>query len=561
MSVLVSLLEAKEGVTNVSVRLTRARVGAAAALIALLASSLAACGGSGSSGSNGDGGPPQPGGSLTFVLSADAAGFDPVNDAYSFSGQAYTMARTILEPLVALDEDSSWQPFLAESVKPNKDASAWTFTIRKGIEFSNGDKLDGAVVAANLKAQQAAPANAATFGAVKSIDVKDPMTVVVTLSQPWATFPYYLTGSAGLMIPKSSLDNPKQASSAPVGTGPFLFVDHVQGSSMKVKKNEKYWRADEGLPYLDEIEFSIVPDGTQRTLALQAKNVDGMSSRDPQDVVKFGEDPAYTTTRVKGMAGAEGLFFLNTASKVLGDVELRRALAMATDQESFVETLRGGLTEPATGPWSKDTPWYHETDYPTYDLDAAKEAVSEYESSNGPVKLSLLTLADPAAAQSGQLLQDMWGDAGVELELDQVDQTTLIERLVTGDYEVSSAYEFGAADPDMERQLLHSSGLTPLGEATGVVTRLKSTELDEALDAGRASVDMKERVAAYATVQEVLADQVPIIWMDHADAAAVITDSKVHGVGKGKLPSGQTEAGPYGTPSPSLSFASVWIEH
>jgi ABC-type transport system substrate-binding protein len=126
---------------------------------------------------------------------------------------------------------------------------------------------------------------------------------------------------------------------------------------------------------------------------------------------------------------------------------------------------------------------------------------------------------------------------------------------------VSSAYEFGAADPDMDRQLLHSSGLTPLGEATGVVTRLQNDELDEAFDIGRASVDMEERVAAYATVQEVLAEQVPIIWIDHADASAVITNSKVHGVGQGTLPSGQTEAGPYGTPSPSLSFANVWIEH
>ena len=551
-----------KGIENVSVRLTRVRAGSVAVAM-LVVMSLGACGGSDDNdgGNNGDGGKPEAGGSLTFVLSADAAGFDPINDAYSFSGQAYTMARTILEPLVALDEDSKWQPFLAESVEPNEDASEWTFKIREGIEFSNGEKLDASVVEANLKAQQAAPANAATFGDITSIEVTDPMTVVVTLAQPWATFPYYLTGSAGLMIPASSIADPEQASSAPVGTGPFLFVDHVQGSSMSVKKNENYWRADEGLPYLDEIEFQIVPDGTQRTLALTANDVDGMSSRDPQDVVKFGDDPAYTATRVKGMAVAEALFFLNTASETLGDVELRRALAMATDQESFVETLRGGLTEPATGPWSEDTPWYHETDYPTYDLDAAKAAVSEYEASHGPVELSLMTLADPAAAQSGQLLQDMWKEAGVDLELDQVDQTTLIERLVTGDYEVSSAYEFGAADPDMDRQLFHSSGLTPLGEATGVVTRLENAELDEAFDVGRSSVDMDERVAAYATVQEVLADQVPIIWIDHANASAVITNSEVHGVGQGTLPSGQTEAGPYGTPSPSLSFAGVWIEH
>ncbi|MDT0203150.1 ABC transporter substrate-binding protein [Nocardioides sp. AE5] len=470
------------------------------------------------------------------------------------------MVRTILEPLVALDEDFNWQPYLAESVEPNEDATEWTFTIREGIEFSNGDKLDAAVVEANLKAQQEAVANAATFATVTSIEATGPMTVVVGLSEPWATFPHYLTGAAGMMIPMSSLTDPEPASAHPVGTGPFVFVNHVQGSSLSVEKNENYWRADEGLPYLDGIEFRIIPDGTQRTMALQANDVDGMSSRDPQDVLRFRDDAGYTTTRVKGMAGTEAIFFLNTASTALADVELRRALAMATDQNSFIETLRGGLTEPATGPWSKDTQWYHETDYPTYDLDAARAAISAYEASNGPVKLRLMTLADPAAAMSGQLLQDMWREAGVDLELDQVDQTTLVERLVTGDYEISSAYEFGASDPDLERQLLHSSGLAPMGQATGVVTRLQSDELDEAFDKGRASIEMADRVAAYATVQEVLAREVPIIWIDHADAAAVITNSKVHGVGQGTLPSGQVEAGPYGKPSPALSFVSVWME-
>ncbi|TDC92994.1 ABC transporter substrate-binding protein [Actinomadura sp. 7K507] len=516
---------------------------------------LVACGGDGT-----DEAEPQPGGSLTFAVSADAPGFDPVSDGASFSGQTFTMVRTIIEPIVALDENSDWRPFLAESVEPDKDATEWTIKVREGITFSNGDPLDAEVVVANLDAHIESPVNAATLSAVESVKAADAMTVVVRLSEPWATFPYYLTGTPGLVVPLSSLDNPEKASDAPIGTGPFLFDGHRQGSSMKVKKNPGYWRADKGLPHLDEIEFRIVPDGPQRTLALQANDVDGMSTRDPQDVVKF-DDPAYTTTRVKGMAVTEGLFFLNTANKKLADAGLRRALARATDQKAFVDTLRGGLTRPATGPWAKDTPWYTETDYPTYDLDAAKKAVSEYEAKNGPVELSLMTLADPSAAQSGQLLQDMWSKAGVDLKLDQTDQATLVERLITGDYDLSGAYEFGAADPDMDRLLLHSSGVTPLGEISTAITRLKDPELDTALDAGRATTDKEERVKAYATVQERLAELVPIIWLDHANASGIITSSKVHGVGEGVLPTGQKEAGPFGSPSPSLSFADVWIEN
>ena len=356
-------------------------------MVALLAASmLVACGG-GDRGSGSVDGTPQTGGKLTFVVSADATGFNPVKD--SFSGQTYTMARSIIESLTALDQDGNWQPYLAESVKANSDATKWTLKLRDGVTFSTGEPLDAKTVADNLAAQKAAPLNAGTLANLVSIKAVDKMTVEVTMSKSFATFPMYLATQIGMVIPEASLKNPDQASSKPVGTGPFVYADHVQDSSMKVTKNDKYWRASEGLPYLDEVDFHVIPDGKQRTLALQSNSVDGMSTRDPQDIVLLGDNPAYRVTRVKGMAVPESVFFLNTASSSgLQDVQLRRALALATDQEAFIKTLRAGLTKPATGPWSEDTPWYVKTAYPTYDLDAAKAAVRDYESTHGPVKVS-----------------------------------------------------------------------------------------------------------------------------------------------------------------------------
>lgn len=501
---------------------------------------------------------PVAGGRLVYGISADADGFNPTRD--SFAAQTFTMVGTIIETLTAIDASDNWQPMLAKSVEPADNARQWTIKLRDGITFSTGEPLDAEVVKANLEAQKASPQNAAVLAPVESIKVVDKATVRVRLTSPWVSFPYYLANQIGMMIPRSSLDNPDQASRRPVGTGPFMFDQYVPGSRFVVKKNPDYWR--NGLPYLDAVEFRILPDTQTRTQTLESGGLDAMVTTNDKDVVRFSElakEGTYQVLRARGMSVPEFSFMLNTAAAPLDDLRVRQALAYATDRQAFITTLRSGLTEPADGPWSKDSPWYSPGPYPSYDLDRAKALVEQYTSEKGPVRIELLSVPDSSSMQNAELVQGMWRKAGVEVTIKQVDQAEIIRRALTGEYQAEVWVQFDAPDPDGELVWWHSAYAAPIGSTSINMSRIKDSQLDNALNKGRMSPDEATRQRAYATVQQRLRDLLPFIWIDHLNVGAVIADGKVHGLSDYTLPDGEKGRPLFGSPVPSHPFTETWV--
>ncbi|KAB8197385.1 hypothetical protein FH608_002160 [Nonomuraea phyllanthi] len=501
---------------------------------------------------------PVKGGRLVYGLSADANGFNPITD--QFAGQSYSMAGTIIETLTSVDADGDWKPYLAESITPNEAHDEWTIKVREGITFSDGIALTGDIVKANLEAQKASPLNAAVLAPVESFELVDPMTVKVDLKQPWVVFPYYLDAQVGMIVPPSSLSDPKAASQKPVGTGPFLFKEYVPDNRMVVTRNPHYWR--QGLPYLDEIEFRILPDSQTRAQTLDSGGLDAMGTTRDEDLAKYGgQKDAYTVHRSQGMAVAEYMFMLNTAVPPLDDLRVRRALAYATDRETVISTLRGGLTEPADGPWSKDAKWYAEGgDYPAYDLAKATALVKEVEAEKGPIRFEIISTPDPNTMQGIELAQDMWRKAGIDVSIKQADQADLINRAVTGNFAATVWTAFSSPDPDGEYIWLHQAYARPVGSVSLNFTRLKDKRLSDALDVGRTAPDEAARAKAYATVQERLRDLVPYVFVDHLNTGSVVARTKVHGIGEHVLPDGEKGLPVTGSPIPYHPFYQLWVD-
>ncbi|WP_146779084.1 ABC transporter substrate-binding protein [Actinomadura craniellae] len=519
---------------------------------------LAACsgGGSGSSNPTAPGGKAVPGGRLIYGLAADADGFNPNKD--SFAAQTYAMAGTVIEALTAIDASGNWRPNLAESFKPAEKYTQWTIKIRKGITFSTGEPLDAEVVKANLDAQKASPLTAAVLAPLRGIEVLDPHTVQVHLTTPWVGFPATLAAQVGMIIPKSSLADPAKASRQPVGTGPFVFRSYTPDNRFVVAKNPKYWR--KGLPYLDQIEFRILPDNQTRAQTLEAGGLTAMATLRDTDIVKFGklaDQGGYRMYRVAGMSVPEFAFMLNTAVAPLDDLRVRRALAHATDRQAFIKTLRSGLTKAADGPWSPDSKWYVPGGYPAYDLNQAKALVGEYEGEKGPIRIELLSVPDPTSMQNAELAQDMWRKAGMDVTIRQADQPDLIQRALTGNFSATNWTQFIAPDPDGEYSWLHSRFAAPVGGLSINMPRLKDPQLSAALDAGRGNPDEAARKRAYATVQQRLRDQLPFLWIDHLTTSAVITKPQVRGLDQYTLPDGSMGKALSGTPT--HRFDQIWI--
>ncbi|MEW2352248.1 ABC transporter substrate-binding protein [Spirillospora sp. NPDC029432] len=540
---------------HTTARRRAAAIGMCAALLA-----TAACSGSGGgtpAAGTGPEGTPVPGGRLVYGVGADANGFNPNKD--SFATQTYTMAGTVIEALTAIDSTGQWRPLLAESVKPAEKAAQWTIKLRPGITFSNGEPLNAEVVKANLDAQKASALTAAVLAPLQGIEVLDDMTLQIHLNGPWASFPNTLAGQIGMIIPKSSLADPAKASRTPVGTGPFVFQSYTPDNRFIVKKNPKYWR--KGLPYLDQIEFRILPDFQTRAQTLESGGLMAMATQRDNDIVKFSklaEQGTYSVHQAAGMSVPELAFMLNTAAAPLNDLRVRKAMAHATDRDAFIRTLRSGLTKPADGPWSPDSKWYAPGGYPAHDPNQAKALVIEYEKEKGPIKVELLTVPDQSSMQNAELVQDMWNKAGMEITIRQADQADLIQRALTGNYGAIVWTQFAQPDPDGEYSWLHSRFVQPVGSIAINMSRLKDDQLSAALDAGRRNADEAARKAAYATVQKRLRELLPFIWVDHLTISAVIAKGTVKGLRQYELPGGGTGKPLQGTPT--HRFDHIWIQ-
>ncbi|WP_336212286.1 ABC transporter substrate-binding protein [Nonomuraea sp. LPB2021202275-12-8] len=509
------------------------------------------------SGSPADPSSPAPGGRLVYGLSADANGLNPVTD--QFASQSYSMVGTIVETLVSVDANGDWKPNLAQSLTPNKTYDEWAIKVRQGINFHDGVSLTGDIVKANLEAQKASPLNNAVLVPVKSFELTDPMTVTVKLNQPWVAFPYYLAAQIGMVLPPNSLRDAKTASLKPVGTGPFVFKEYVPDSRMVVTKNPNYWR--KGLPYLDEIEFRILPDSQTRAQTLEAGGIDAMGTSRDEDVTKYGGlKDTYTVHRAQGMAVPEYMFLLNTAVAPLDDLRVRKALAHATDRKAVISTLRGGLTEEADSPWSKDSKWFSDAgSYPAYDLAKATALVKEVEAEKGPIKFEVISTPDPNTMQGVELAQDMWRKAGIEVSIKQADQPDLINRAVTGNFGATVWTQFSSPDPDGEYIWMHQAYAKPVGQISLNFTRFKDEQLSKAFDIGRTNPDESARKQAYTTVQERLRDQVPFVFIDHLNTGAIIAKTKLHGIGEQLLPDGEKGLPLTGSPIPYHPFSQLWV--
>ncbi len=540
----------------------RGRAPALAVAVVLLLVA-AACGGSDDSGDDGASegsavptdvtlaadGPPQAGGTFVYGVEAESDGYNPATNRFAISGTVIGLA--IFDPLAAFDVDLQPQPYLAETMTPNADATQWTIVVRPDITFHDGTPLDGAAVKTFLDALRADPLVGIAAKNIASIDLDpaDPLAAIVNMKAPWAAFPVLLTGQLG-MIAAPSMAGDAEAGRAPVGTGPFVFDEWVPDNRFVATRNPDYWRTDADgnqLPYLDTVEFRPIPDQNSRTASIQSGTVSMIHTTDPREIDKLEAAASSGELQLVIDKGEkeEAFVMLNTQVAPLDDLRVRQALAHATDRDVFNAVINDNLREVADGPFSEGSKWKVDTDYPDFDPARAQELVDEYEAEKGPLEL---TLANSGTDSRGlDLLKQQWEAVGISVNTELIEQSQFILNAAVGDYQAYEWRQFGGADPDYDYIWWASENSAPPGEGIALnFARNEDPELDAALQQGRASTDLAVRKEAYAKVQERLNTTLPYIWLDRAEWALIATNA-VRGITNGPLPDG-SPANPIGGP-------------
>ncbi|MEZ5239413.1 MAG: ABC transporter substrate-binding protein [Microthrixaceae bacterium] len=274
--------------------------------VVALALVAAGCGGGDGSGSdgasgNGDGsdaGPPEFGGELVYGLEAESSGGWCLPES-QLAVSGIMVARAIYDTLTVPNGDAEYVPFLAESVESNDAFTEWTITLRDGVTFHDDTPLTAEVVKNNIDAWRGEyPARNPlllrfAYSPVESVEVVDDLTLTVTTSIPWPSFPtnHYNQGRVGIMA-QAQLDDPDNCDENLIGTGPFEKVEWVQNDHFTATRNADYWLTDsEGnqLPYLDTVEFRPFPEGGSRVNSLLSGEIQAMHTSSANDALALEE--------------------------------------------------------------------------------------------------------------------------------------------------------------------------------------------------------------------------------------------------------------------------------
>ena len=188
--------------------------------------------------------------------------------------------------------DGQVEPYLAESVTPNDDYTVWTIKVRSGVSFHDGTPFDGAVIATTSIARQVVPHREGPhrrreepgWHRCRSSSTDDPTSAQITMSAAVGAVPALPVRAIGYMASPTwhdAADADPALESKPVGTGPFIFKNYKPGESFDATKNPSYW--NQPYPYLDEVEFRVIPDGLTRSAALEAGDVDLIHTDERRD--------------------------------------------------------------------------------------------------------------------------------------------------------------------------------------------------------------------------------------------------------------------------------------
>ena len=508
-------------------------------------------------------GEPQQGGSVRVGTEAESSGWAPWENTWGQS--SWTVARTVFDTLLERDEDGVPQPYLAESVEVDDDFTAYTLTLREGVEFHDGTPLDAEAVITNLEVQrEAGSLQSADLAPIEELTAEDDLTVRIQLDQPHVSFSDVLTREAGVMVSPASIED-GTAEGQPVGTGPYVFESWQRDQQLDVVRNDDYWR--DGLPYLDEISFRPIPDEDARLQSLLSGDVEAMMSL-RQSIIAQAREHADDLNLYEHMANNSGGAGFNVAVPPFDDPRVREAWGYAVDQEELIAVLGGtGISPPARGWFGPDSPWYvEEIDelWPSQDLDRAQAAIDDYvedpDRSDGkepgePVTFQFNTPPDPSLLETSAVYQAQVAQIGMEMEIATFDQAQLAAEAIgeppdwIGSHQASITRVNEEYDPDF----------LVANFAEGVPSNTSNFYDEEffgLLIEARQTPDFEERRELYFEAQKILADEIIYTTTGHT-ATVIATQPDVFGLDDWELPDGTPGVG---HPEARGRWHSVWID-
>ncbi|MGM7699105.1 ABC transporter substrate-binding protein [Microbacterium sp. A84] len=496
----------------------------AAVVAAGLLVSLTACAPSGETTPPADAenttGQPVTGGDATIILGVEAVrGLDP---AMLFnltpSGDA-NRTSAIYDVLFWSDAATGEvEGQIGESLEPDDEGAVWTMALNEGVTFTDGTPLDAAAVVFNYERIQDPATASPLAGLLEGVTftVIDETTLTLELSEPNLQFDKILATSLTHIASPDAIQSDPDFANNPVGAGPFMLEDWVRDDHMTLVRNPDYFQ--DGLPYLDSITFKPLRDPTQRINSVQTgaahAAIPGSELSFKQAALDAGLSAA------SAPAGSGPMLMFNTGVAPFDDVRARKAIQLALDLDDLTQVVDPGSTAPDSL-YGSESPFHPgESVFVEHDADAAQELFDELADEGTPVSFAVTMPQSGFFTRVAEYLQSRLSQYdNVAVTVETVDNATIDERVFRNqDYQLS-AQIVPVTDPEPNLAKLLATG----GQTNYM--GYSNAALDAALEEGRGSTDVTERSAAYATVEQIAVDEVPVLPIRNQESYTVHAES------------------------------------
>ncbi|TVQ57826.1 MAG: ABC transporter substrate-binding protein [Rhodobacteraceae bacterium] len=430
------------------------------------------------------------------------------------------VAGNIYEGLLRYDADLAPQPGLAREWEVSEDGLVYTFRLAENARWHDGEPFtaEDVVFSVDVFLRETHPRLRASLVHVETIEAVDDHTVRFTLNNPFGPFLGLFEVGTMPMVPKHIYEGTDFANNpmndTPIGTGPFRFNEWVQGSHIHLVRNDDYHV--EGMPYLDEIFWRVIPDAAARAVAFETGQVDVL----PGGSVENFDVPRLTAMDGVCVTGGGWEFFgphswmwINLREGPTTDVRFRRAIMHAMDREFARDVVWNGFGRVASGPVSSSTRFFSDdvTIY-DYDPDKARALLAEMAYDGTPIRLVPLPYGE-TWQRWGEAVRQNLLDVGINVELVATDVAGWNQRTSEWDFDLAFTFLYQFGDPALGVARTYVSTNIAKGSPWNNVSGYVNEEVDRLFAEAAVAVGDEARQALYDEVQRIIVDDVPVAWL------------------------------------------------
>jgi peptide/nickel transport system substrate-binding protein len=443
---------------------------------------------------------------LRIGLQDDADILDP-HRARTFVGRI--VFTSLCDKLFDINEKLEIQPQLAKEWTWSQDGKTLTVKLRDDGKFHDGSTIDATAVKANLERAKSLPESLrkSEVASIDTVEVIDATTLAIHLVKPDASLLSQLADRAGMVLSPKAFETGDFGQN-PVCSGPYKFVERIQNDRIVLEKFADYWDAA-GYNY-DKITFIPISDSTVRLANLRSGDLDIIERIAPSDVETVKGDTGLAFHPVTGTGYQALTFNLKKGDKdsfpIAYHKRIRQAFELSIDRNVINDVVGQGIFQPAYQPFPP-TSFAYDKKFESRQRDVAKAKALLAEAGHERVKLEIAFGNNTASQQVYELIQAMSAEAGFDISLRATEFAALQSALKEGSFEAGQSGWSGRADPDGN---IHSfvSCKGNLNDA-----HYCNEKVDALLEEARSLTDPVKRKALYDQVQEIIQDDLPIVYL------------------------------------------------